>query len=129
MSLPTDEPGGELEILGGAVRIPARALGERFSRSGGPGGQNVNKVASRAEVRLDLAAAAEALGPERLARIRERLAHRITREGEILIVSDRFRDQPRNRADCRSRLRELLEMALRRPKKRVRTRPTRSARE
>jgi len=119
--------GGDVILFGGRVVIPAHLFDEKFSRSGGPGGQNVNKVASRAELRLPLAALGGVLSDDELARVRSRLRSRITNEGDLRIVSDRFRDQPRNREDCRARLRELLEEALRVPKKRVATKASRSS--
>lgn len=99
-----------------------------FSRSGGPGGQNVNKVNSKviARVRLE-----ELLGlsEAELAKAREVLASRLTTEGELLVVSDEERDQARNRALALERLEALVAAAAAIPKPRKATRPTRASRE
>ncbi len=117
------EPGAEtMEIA-----IPLDRLTVRASRSGGPGGQNVNKVASRVEIRF-LLAAADWIPPEVRARLAETFPSRISKEGEFRIVSDRFRDQRRNLEDCLDRLRSFLAAASRRPKRRIPTAPTRASR-
>jgi ribosome-associated protein len=96
-------------------------LAFEFTRSGGPGGQNVNKVNTRATVRLDLAACT-AFTPEQTARIRRRLATRISRDGVLRVVASRHRTQGANRDAAVSRLVELLTAALDRPKPRRKTR-------
>ena len=105
------------------IPIPYDRLTIRFSRSGGPGGQNVNKVSSKAEVRFVLDEADWIL-PEVRARLRELFPTRITGAGELLVVSDRFRDQKKNIDDCLARIRELLRAASRRPKRRIPTKPS-----
>ena len=108
-----------------APRIPEAALSLQFVRSGGPGGQHVNKTSSAVQLRLDLAQAGlPAPVRERLARLAGRRANQA---GEILIVADRFRSQHRNREDALARLNELLALAWRRPKKRLPTAPTQAA--
>jgi ribosome-associated protein len=97
-----------------------------FSRSSGPGGQNVNKVSSRVTVLLD-PDVLPGLSASDKSRLRRRLASRIDREGRIRVVSQRFRTQGANRRAALERLGGLIEQALQQPKPRHRTRPSRSA--
>lgn len=106
--------------------IPARELRESFARSGGPGGQNVNKVETKAELRWT-PGESTALSDADRAWLLRRLASRLTTEGELLITSTRTRDQSRNRDDAREKLAELIRRALQRPKRRKKTRPSKSA--
>jgi ribosome-associated protein len=122
---PPDAGLGGLEVAPG-VRAPRGALGWRFTRSGGPGGQNVNKVSTKAELRLDPGALQ---GLSAAARRRLEAGHRLTGEGDLLIVSDRERTQERNRAACLARLRTLLVAAQVEPTPRRPTRPSRGSRE
>ena len=103
-------------------------LVERFVRSSGPGGQNVNKVASAVELRFDVRASASLPEPlrERLLARRDR---RLTDEGVLVIQANRFRDQAKNREDARARLAEVIRAAQFVPKKRIATRPTRASKE
>ena len=82
--------------LGGGRTIPERCLSVRFSRAGGPGGQNVNKVESKVDLRVDLAAAVESLGEELVLRIRTELANRLDGEGNLQVVSSEHRSQSQN---------------------------------
>jgi ribosome-associated protein len=110
------------------VTIPEWELTFTASRSGGPGGQNVNKVATRVTVSFDLARSS-ALSAEQKARIHARLASRISREGVLRVVSQRYRTQAANRRAVLERLAELLRGALARETPRVPTRPSRGAKE
>jgi ribosome-associated protein len=101
--------------------VPESELVLRFTRSGGPGGQNVNKVATRVELEFDVAASS-VLAAEEKTRVLERLGRRASRDGVVRVVAQRFRSQSRNEEDARERLAELLAAALAVPKKR---RPTR----
>ena len=97
-----------------------------FSRSSGPGGQNVNKVSSRVTVLYDVGVQS-CLTEGDKSRIRRRLASRIDRLGRVRVVCQRFRTQQANRRAALQRLGELIEQALRRPKPRRKTRVPRSA--
>jgi ribosome-associated protein len=94
-------------VVGERIRVPLRELRFEFSRSSGPGGQNVNKVSSRATLRW---AVCDSTGlPEDVReRFKKRFARRITSDGELLVSSQRFRDQGRNVADCLEKLRLML---------------------
>jgi ribosome-associated protein len=111
-----------------AVVIPERELVETFVRSGGPGGQNVNKVASKVELRWR-PGDSEALSDAQRARVLRKLATRLTAAGELIVTSEKTRDQARNRDDARAKLAALLRSALARPKTRRPTKPTRASRE
>ena len=106
--------------------IPESELAVRRTRSGGPGGQNVNKVATRIELEFDVAAST-VLTPEEKARLGAKLAARMSAAGVLRIVAQSERTQARNEAAARRRLAELLVRALAVPKPRRATRPTRAA--
>jgi ribosome-associated protein len=108
------------------LKIPDEELTFTFARSGGPGGQNVNKVSSKAILRWKLAGNTS-LPADVLERLRSQQANRITAEGDLLVQSQRFRDQARNIEDCRERLREIVLSAAQTPRKRRATRPTRGS--
>lgn len=111
-----------------AWRIPLAEFAFTYTRSSGPGGQNVNKVSSKATLRWALLSSPNFPHDARQ-RFLERFGQRLTGEGDLLITSQRFRDQDRNRADCLDKLRELLDSVARAPKRRRATRPTRGSRE
>jgi ribosome-associated protein len=110
------------------IAIDDSELEERFVRASGPGGQNVNKVASAVELRFDASRSA-ALDDEVRERLKRIAGSRMTAEGVILIDARRFRTQAKNREDARERLAELIRSAVVRPKRRRKTRPTTASRE
>src|SRR5947209_9626571 len=89
------------------LMIPDGELQWSFVRSGGPGGQNVNKVASKAVLRWDLAGSPSVPGEVKV-RLRTLQRRRVTNEGELVLSSQRYRDQDRNREDCLEKLREMI---------------------
>ncbi|MGE0178370.1 MAG: alternative ribosome rescue aminoacyl-tRNA hydrolase ArfB [Sphingomonas sp.] len=105
--------------------IPETALSERFLAASGPGGQNVNKVATACQLRCDVFALG--LAPEVYRRLKELAGSRMTDGGEIVITARSHRTQEANRDAARARLAELIEKAHVRPTKRVKTKPTRAA--
>jgi ribosome-associated protein len=108
------------------VIIPAGELAIAFARAGGPGGQNVNKVASKVELRWNPVTSA-ALSSDDRAWLVERLRSRLTSDGTLIVTSTATRDQLKNRDDATSKLALIVRAALARPKPRHATRPSRSA--
>lgn len=115
-----------LEITGTVV-IPAAAFQVKAVRAGGPGGQNVNKVASKVEVRVDLALI-EGLDPASLDRLRGKVRNQMDADGRWIVTSSRTRDQLQNLEDARSKVAGAVLEALKAPVPRRPTRPTRSSR-
>src|SRR5687767_319467 len=111
-----------------AITIPDTELVERFVRSAGPGGQNVNKVSTAVELRFDVANSPSLPEPVR-ARLLARRDRRMTLEGVLVISAQRFRTQDRNRQDARERLAGFIEHGLHAPKARIATKPTRAAKQ
>lgn len=107
--------------------LPEDAIEEKFLAATGPGGQNVNKVATAVQLRLDVFALR--LHPDVYARLKQLAGSRWTQDGEIIITARRFRTQEANRLDARDRLAELISRAHQRPTRRVKTKPTRAAKE
>lgn len=115
-------------IVNAQICVPLTELHWSYARSGGPGGQNVNKVASKVLLRWDLAGT-ESLPPDVKARLQSRERGRITNEGELVLTSQRHRDQERNRQDCLDKLREMILKATHVPRPRKPTKPSRGAKE
>jgi len=110
------------------VTVPASALTFRATRSAGPGGQNVNKVASKVELRVELDRIS-GLTPEARARLLALCSGRRDREGRLVVTSQRTRDQRRNLEDARDKVRDVVARALIAPRDRRPTRATPGARE
>lgn len=110
------------------IALDESELDERFIRASGPGGQNVNKVATAVQLRFD-ASRSSSLSQAVLARLLRLAGTRATTTGTIVITADRFRLQSRNRADARARLAELVRKAAQPVKPRRATVPTRASRE
>lgn len=110
------------------VTLPARELSFRAVRSGGPGGQNVNKVASKVDLRFDLEGSGALTGTQKT-RLRALAKNRLDPDGAIQIVAEDTRDQQQNLELARERLAALVRAALVVPKRRKPTKPTRGSRE
>jgi ribosome-associated protein len=110
------------------TEIPERDLSVAFVRSSGPGGQNVNKVATAVQLRFDVRATS-VLDEAAKARLRILAGHRMTQDGALLIVARNHRTQEQNRRAARERLEALISAARTAPRKRKATKPSRAARE
>jgi ribosome-associated protein len=115
-----------LRAANGRVVIPATAIEWQFARSSGPGGQHVNRTSSKAVLRLDVAHTPH-LPDDIRARLLDQQRSRLTQEGVLVIVSQRHREQPKNVADCLTKLSAIIERAAVRPKIRRATKTPRSA--
>ena len=113
-------------VVTDSIRVPLSELDFIFARSSGPGGQNVNKVNSKVQLRWNVEDS-NALPPDVERRFRTQNRGRITDDGVLLLVGQQFRDQPRNKADVIERLREMLVAASKAPKTRRPTRRTRGS--
>lgn len=110
------------------IQIPPSEFEFTYARSSGPGGQNVNKVNSKAVLRWQVTKSPSL--PEAVrARFLAKYGSRLTGDGDLLITSERYRDQPRNIDDCLEKLREMLLSVAVAPKKRKKTKPSRASKE
>ena len=107
------------------AEIPESAISEKFLAGSGPGGQNVNKVATACQLRVDVFALG--LAPDAYRRLKALAGSRMTSAGELVILARSFRTQEANRADARARLNALVDKALVRPERRVKTKPSKAA--
>ena len=113
--------------IDGEIAIPARDLSWRATRSSGPGGQNVNKVATKVTLRFDLEGT-DALTPAQKRRLRKLAGRRLDADGAVLVSAQAERSQSQNLERARAALRRLVKKALVAPKRRVATKPTRAQR-
>ncbi|MBX9628552.1 MAG: aminoacyl-tRNA hydrolase [Gemmataceae bacterium] len=110
-----------------AIAVPDAELDWSYARSGGPGGQNVNKVSSKAVLRWAAATSTIAIPPAAWARMKVRFPSRYTADGDVVISSQEYRDQERNRQACADKLAEMIRAALVEPTPRKRTKVSKGA--
>lgn len=115
-------------VVNDAIQIPDEEFDWSYARSGGPGGQNVNKVASKAVLRWDVAGSPSVPASVK-ERFRQLFRRRLTSAGELVLSGQRFRDQERNRQDCLEKLAELIRQAATVPEIRRPTKPTKGSKQ
>lgn len=113
-------------VVAPGVIVPVTALEVHAVRAGGPGGQNVNKVSSKIELRVDLSRIL-GLEPDARGRLRALCANKVDADGKLLVTSQKTRDQLQNLEDAKGKVRALVEQAMIRPVRRRATRPTRGS--
>ena len=113
-------------VINSRIVIPSAELVTSFARSSGPGGQNVNKVNSKALLRWNVRASST-LPVDAKVRFESCFPTRISQAGDVILSSDKYRDQGRNLADCYEKLRQLIQASLVVPRSRRKTRPTRGS--
>ncbi|MBI5850906.1 MAG: aminoacyl-tRNA hydrolase [Planctomycetes bacterium] len=116
----------ELDLGEGRV-LPATCFELRFARSGGPGGQHVNKTETKVDLRCDLERALAVLGEDRVARIRDKLANRLDADGRVIVTAEEHRSRQQNVEAAFERMAALLCSAMHKPKPRKKTRPSRGS--
>ncbi len=113
-------------VISDKLEIPLRELQFTFARSSGPGGQNTNKVSTKAQLKWNVLGSSSITDDQRqLIMIKHK--NKISKAGVLTIQSERFRDQGRNVADCLEKLTKAIRAALHKPKKRVPTKPTKGS--
>ncbi len=128
ISLPTPSRDDDVLIVRPGLEIPASEFEFTFMRSSGPGGQNVNKVSTKARLRWPVETT-ESLPLAVKERFTKRYHRRLTNEGDLVLTSQRYRDQTKNVSDCLLKLRELIDSVIDVPKPRKKTKPTRGSKE
>jgi len=113
----------------GPVRLPVHRLKFTFARASGPGGQNVNKLNTKAQLEANLDDLAVHMNVAALERLKRLAGNAVTQDGRLMLTCEQHRSQIDNRRECLDKLRQLIDRAMVRPKRRKPTKPTRGSRE